>query len=161
MMDGRRLSTQQSPNIVAGPTCPCLLLRRLTPLSKMPLITRQCNPPMLARYWRLNPTMNLIKEKPPLPLPHPPMTLTNPCLLGCIWGMIVPTWSVRLGLKDLQSQRKIQESQEVTTTIKEGLHDRLRNMVFEFLLYLLFYDSWLEGSLDNMFILDIWVLFLK
>jgi hypothetical protein len=26
MMDGRRLSTRQSPNIVAGPTCLCLLL---------------------------------------------------------------------------------------------------------------------------------------
>jgi hypothetical protein len=49
MMDGRRLSTRQSPNIVAGPTCPCLLLRLLTPLSKLPLTTRQCNPPMLAR----------------------------------------------------------------------------------------------------------------
>jgi hypothetical protein len=39
MMDGRRLSTRQSPNIVAGPTCPCMFLRLLTPLSKLPLTT--------------------------------------------------------------------------------------------------------------------------
>jgi hypothetical protein len=41
MMDGRILSTRQSPNIMAGPTCPCLLLRLLIPLSKMTLTTRQ------------------------------------------------------------------------------------------------------------------------
>jgi hypothetical protein len=48
MMDGKRLSTQQSPNIVAGPTCPCPLLHLITRSSK-PLPTRQYNPPMLAR----------------------------------------------------------------------------------------------------------------
>jgi hypothetical protein len=35
MMDGKRLSTRQSPNIVAGPICPCLLLHLLTRLSKL------------------------------------------------------------------------------------------------------------------------------
>jgi hypothetical protein len=50
MMDGMRLSTRQSPNIMSGPTCLCLLLRRLTPFPKLPLTIRQCNPPMLARY---------------------------------------------------------------------------------------------------------------
>jgi hypothetical protein len=35
MMDGKRLSTRQSPNIVAGPICPCLLLCLTTRLSKL------------------------------------------------------------------------------------------------------------------------------
>jgi hypothetical protein len=40
MTDGKRLSTQQSPNIVAGPICLyLLLLHRLTQLSKFPLHT--------------------------------------------------------------------------------------------------------------------------
>ena len=74
MMDGRRLSTQQSPNIVADPTCIFLLLRRLTPFYKMPLTIRQWNPLMLARDWKMRPTMPLTKENPLLPLPHPQMT---------------------------------------------------------------------------------------
>jgi hypothetical protein len=48
MMDGKRLSTRQSPNIVAGPIYPYLLLRLLTPLSKLPP-THQCSPLMLAK----------------------------------------------------------------------------------------------------------------
>jgi hypothetical protein len=35
MMDGKRLSTRQSPNIVAGLIYPYLILRLLTPLSKI------------------------------------------------------------------------------------------------------------------------------
>jgi hypothetical protein len=49
MTDGKRLSTRQSPNIVAGPICLYLLLHLTTRLSKLPLTTRQCNPPMLER----------------------------------------------------------------------------------------------------------------
>jgi hypothetical protein len=37
MTDGKRLSTRQSPNIVAGPIYPYLLPCLLTPLSKLPL----------------------------------------------------------------------------------------------------------------------------
>jgi hypothetical protein len=40
--------------------------------------------------------------------------------------------SMKLGLKDLQNQRKIQENQEVTTKIKEGLHHRVENKVSSF-----------------------------
>jgi hypothetical protein len=49
MTDGKRLSTRQSPNIVAGPIYPYLLLHLLTPLSKIPLPTHQCNPLMLVK----------------------------------------------------------------------------------------------------------------
>jgi len=49
IMDGRRFSTQQSPNIMVGPTCISLLLCRLTPLPKFPLTTCKCNPPILER----------------------------------------------------------------------------------------------------------------
>jgi hypothetical protein len=83
MMDGKRLSTRQSPNIVVGLIYPCLLLRLLTPLSKL-LPTHQCSPLMLAKGLKPRPTMPLTKENPLLPLPHPPMALTNPCLPGCI-----------------------------------------------------------------------------
>jgi len=106
---------------------------------------------MLARDWKLRPTMPLIKEKPLLPPPHPPMALTNLCLPECIWGTIVPTWLVKLGLKALHNQRQIQENQEVTTTIKEGLHHRLGNMDFEFLVLSIVDDYWLQELLDNMF----------
>ena len=157
-MDGRRLSTQHSPNIVASPTCPCLLLYLLTPFSKLPLTTRQWNPPMLSRDWKLRPTMPLTKENPVLPLPRPPMALTNPCLLGCIWETIVPMWSMRLGLKSLHNQRKIQENQEVTAATKEVLHHRLENMASDF--YVI-YCWWQLTSevLDNTFSLDIWVIY--
>jgi hypothetical protein len=61
---------------------------------------------------------------------------------------------MRLSLRALHNQRKIQENQEVTTTIKEGLLHRLGNMAFEFyVIYCFmtvdFMDLW------NMFILDI------
>jgi hypothetical protein len=34
MMDGRRLSTRQSPNIMVGPTCLCLLLSPVNPIAQ-------------------------------------------------------------------------------------------------------------------------------
>jgi hypothetical protein len=44
--DGKRLSTRQSPNIVAGLTYLYLLLHLLIKLSKLPLSTHQHNLPM-------------------------------------------------------------------------------------------------------------------
>jgi hypothetical protein len=50
MMDGKRLSTRQSPNIVVGPICLyLLLLHLLTKLSKLPMHTHQYSLPMQAR----------------------------------------------------------------------------------------------------------------
>lgn len=137
IMDGRRLSTRHSPNIVASPICPFLLLHLLTLFPKIPLTTHQYNPPMLARDWKMMPTMSLTKKNPLLPLPHPPMDLTNMCLPRCIWGTIVPTWSTRLGLRAQCIQRQIQENRRSTTKIKERLHRRVRNMVFDF--YFVYY----------------------
>jgi hypothetical protein len=47
--NGKRLSTQQSPNIVAGLTCLYLLLHMLIKLSKLPLSTHQYSLPMQAK----------------------------------------------------------------------------------------------------------------
>jgi hypothetical protein len=49
MMDDKRLSTRQSPNIVAIPIYPYLLPYLLTPLSKLLLLTHQCGPLMLEK----------------------------------------------------------------------------------------------------------------
>jgi hypothetical protein len=48
MMDGKRLPTRQFPNIMVGLVYLYLLLRPLTPLSKLPP-THQCSPLMLAK----------------------------------------------------------------------------------------------------------------
>ena len=49
MTNSRRLSTRQSPNIVAGPICPYLLPCILTRLSKLHLSTHHISPLMLAK----------------------------------------------------------------------------------------------------------------
>jgi hypothetical protein len=136
---------------------PYLLLCLLTPLSQLPP-THQCSPLMLEKGWKMRPTMPLTKETPLLFLPHPPMALTNPCLPGCIWWMIVPMWSWRLGLKAQRNQRKIQENRRVTTTIKEIFHLRVGNMAFEFLFYLLLMTIDFRNFWTSCFILDIWVI---
>ena len=150
MMDGRRLSTRQYSNIMVGPSCPCLLLHLLTAFSKILLRTHHWNPPMIARDWKMRPTMALIKEKPLLPLPHPPMTLTNLCLLGCNWGTIVPMWSMRLSLRALHNRRQIRKSRGDKRN-QGKVASQTGKYGFWVLCYLLFYDSWLHGSLDNMF----------
>ena len=48
-IDGKRLSNQKYPNIVARPICPYLLPRLLTRFPKMHLSTRQFSPLMLAK----------------------------------------------------------------------------------------------------------------
>jgi hypothetical protein len=48
-MDGKRLSTQQSPNIMTGPICPYLLPRLLTRSPKLHLSTHQLSPLMLVK----------------------------------------------------------------------------------------------------------------
>jgi hypothetical protein len=49
MMDGKRLSTRKSPNIMASPIYPYHLPHLLTPLSKLPLPTHQFSPLMLVK----------------------------------------------------------------------------------------------------------------
>ena len=113
MTDGKRLSTQQSPNIVAGPICLYLLPRLSIKLSKLPLSTHRFSLPMRVKGWKSRPTMPLTKEKPLLPLPHPQMTLINLCPPTCIWEMIALMWLVKLGLKAPHNLKQIQKNQKV------------------------------------------------
>jgi hypothetical protein len=82
--DGKRLFTQQSPNIVAGPICLYLLLLHwLTQMSKFPLHTHLYSLPTQERDSKPKPTTRMIKEKlllpPPLPLVIQP-NLFHPCM---------------------------------------------------------------------------------
>ena len=158
MTDGKRLFTQQSPNIMAGPICLYLLPRLTIRLYKQPLPTHQFSPLVLAKGWKSRPTMPLTKEKPLLPLPHPPMSLINMCPPRWIWGTIVLMWSARLGLKAHHNQGKIQRDQKVIAATRERFHLRVENMDFKF--YFI-YCWWQLTSevLDDMFSFDIWVIY--
>jgi hypothetical protein len=84
MTDGRRLFTQQSPNIVAGQICLyLLLLHLLTQMSRFPLHTHLYSPPMQEKDSKLKPTICMIKEKLLFPPPPPQViqpNLFHPCM---------------------------------------------------------------------------------
>jgi hypothetical protein len=125
MTDGRRLFTQQSPNIVAGQICLyLLLLHLLTQMSRL----SPAHSPVQSSHAKDSKEAMHDKGKVPPPLPQ----VIQPNLFHPLMLMS----SMRSSLKALHSLRLIQRSQKGIVATKGKLPLKVEN-IFDFTLLLL------------------------
>jgi hypothetical protein len=156
MTDGKRLSTRQSPNIVAGPICLCP-----TPLPNNQIVqVAPDHSPVQSSHAskRLKTEAHHAPDKgkstasPSSPSNGSDKSVSSQMHLRDDCSHVIN----EIRPKGSAQPKEIQENRRVTTTIKERLHRRVGNMVFEFFLfYLLLMTVDFRNFWTTCFILDI------